>query len=607
MKKNIIAIAFIALGLVGCDKIDSLLDTTNYQKYDTSNFPTTEKDATQIVTSIYSEMSCFYIDPENSVVFMNMVASDDMFGGGSTSNTGAQATDRLMSSGADNAKSNWGKSYKAINRCNYALEAIPELDDAVFSSKEAKDYLLGQAHFLRAWFNWELTQKFETFPLILATAPVNNPRASVDEIFEAITTDLKEAISLMPAKYGYSQADGQSGRATKYSAEAAMARIWMYYTGFYGKSDMFGVTKNDVISYLKDARDNGNYGLENDPREIWPYTNEYSSGFAYNTDFETYPSKENLHWVGNRSKETLWGCHFSYVEYATGSRGYNRIGEYMGLRNSASSPNALTYPWGIGYTNGTVNSKFVEEWHEDPDYGPTDKRLWGSIFAVDNAAEKYDWLSAEEVELPTHPGNDSKEVEKTMFHNKKYLVSVAYSDATKSQIYKNFFYAIPGFAGVNSNQFDNRNDVIYIRYADVLLMLDELEGTVTGMNKLRERAGLKPYDSYSFEKLQKERRYELCFEGERWIDLKRWYPADAGKIVAENQTGATIEYRGKDVPGGWADIAGNGIAARYALTRGFFNLSTTEISLSEGTLEQTPGFSENDKWLFGNGDLPYFK
>jgi len=607
MKKNIIIIALLTLGLVGCDAIDSLLDTTNYQKYDTSNFPRTEKDAEQIITSIYSERSCFYIDPENSVVFMNMIASDDMFGGGSTSNTGAQATDRLMSSGQDNSKSNWKKSYMTLNRANYALEAIPTIDEDAFSSLEKRDYLLGQAHFLRAWTNWELAEKFETFPLILSTEPVNNPRATVDEIYEAITNDLKEAINLMPAKYGYSQADGESGRATKYAAEAALGRIFMFYTGFYGKDSMFGVTKDQVISYLKDVRDNSKFGLEADPREIWPNTNDYSSGVNYNTDFGTYSNRENLHWVGNRSKETIWGCHFSMVEYSYGSRGYNRMGEYTGLRNSASSPNALTYPYGIGYTNGTVNTKLVEEWHEDPDYGPADKRLWGSLFAVDNAADKYSWLSPEEVELPNHPGNDSKEVEKSMFHNKKYMVSVCYSDASKSQIYKNFFYAYPGFAGSNSNQFDNRNDVIYIRYADVLLMLDELEKTVTGMNKLRERAGLKPYGSYSFENLQKERRYEFCFEGTRWTDLRRWYPKDAGKIIAQNQTGAAIEYRGKDVPGGWADIVGNGIEARYALTRGFWNLSTTEISLSEDVLVQTPGFTENDTWLFGNGSLPYFK
>ena len=82
----------------------------------------------------------------------------------------------------------------------------------------------------------------------------------------------------------------------------------------------------------------------------------------------------------------------------------------------------------------------------------------------------------------------------------------------------------------DSNQ-QSKSDIIYVRYADVLLMLDELEQTVTGMNQLRARAGLQPYGSYTFERLQKERSYELCFEGNRWTDLRRWYPDDAAQSV----------------------------------------------------------------------------
>lgn len=84
------------------------------------------------------------------------------------------------------------------------------------------------------------------------------------------------------------------------------------------------------------------------------------------------------------------------------------------------------------------------------------------------------WMPGQETELPTHTGNDPKEVEKTLLHNKKHIVSTCYSGSDASTIYKNFFYAYGG-GMANSNQYDNRNDAIYIRFADVLLMLDELE------------------------------------------------------------------------------------------------------------------------------------
>lgn len=600
MKKVFYTIAICALAFVSCQKIESMLDTINYQAYDTSAFPNTQEDAEAIINGIYSHMTTFYQDPENSNMFRNMIASDDMFGGGSTSNVIAQAVDRFMENTSDASRTNWGKTYAALFRCNYALESIPQMDEALFTSID-KNYLLGQAHFLRAFFNWELAEKFETFPLKLNTTVENLPRATVDEIYQAIANDLVEAINLMPAKFTYSQTPGQSGRATKYAAEALLGRVWMFYTGFYNKSDMGGISKNDVITYLKDCRDNSGFGLVKDPREIWPYTNEYSSGFALGTDFDTYSSKNNLHWVGDRCKETIWACHFSYV-YTAGNQ-TNRLSEYFGLRNTASSPNALCYPYGIGYTNATVNSKMVEEWYKDPDYGPADKRLFGSVLVVDNADKIYDWLSADEVELPNHPGNDSKEVEKTMFHSKKSIVVTSYADAGKSSLYANFYHSVNSATQAH-NQFGGKNDVIYIRYADVLLMLDELEQTVTGMNMLRERAGLAPYSGYSFEKLQKERRYELCFEGVRYTDLRRWYGDQAGKVIDDNQKGAFMEYRGKTVPGGWCDIAGNGIPERYAKTRGFWMVSESEIALSEKVMEQTPGFGPDDKWMYSNGDLP---
>ena len=210
MKKIFIAIIACACALVGCQKVNSLLDTENYQAYDTTNFPKTEQDAVQIVTSIYNAMPIVYTDPENSNIFRNVVASDDMFGAGSTSNTGAQSTDRFMEKGADESQTNLKRSYQGIFRANYALEVIPELDDALFSSADYKNYLLGQAHFLRAWFFWELAEKFETFPVKLSTATEILPRGTVDEGYEAITNDLLEAIRLMPAKYGYTKEDGMS-------------------------------------------------------------------------------------------------------------------------------------------------------------------------------------------------------------------------------------------------------------------------------------------------------------------------------------------------------------------------------------------------------------
>ena len=599
MKKIILTIAVCFLALVSCEKLDNLLDTKNYSKADTSSFPQTEKDAEQLVNSAYSTTHSLYTGSIFKInLFRRMIASDDIYGGGSKSSKETTADDRLLAPSSDEDDSVWNTLYKGLFRCNFALEAISEMDDKLFTG-DNKNWYLGQVHFMRGFYLWEMAERWETFPLTLSTAVENMPKATVDEIYKAIAEDLTAAIQLIPAKYGYSKDNNLCGRATKYAAEALMGRVWLFYTGFYRKSDMAGVTKSQVISYLKDCVSNSQFGLEKDQRELWMYSNEYSSGFAYGTDFDTWASRENLHWVGNHSKETVWGIHFSY----TGS-GYNRLAEWLGFRNPAQTPNAQSYPYSAGGNgNASVNPLFVREWYEDPDYGPSDKRFYGTILVTnkEKIESAYPWYKGE-VELPDFKGHDSKEIERTWFYTKKYQAMAAYSDGAKSSLKKNFFNIVNG-AISNSAKSGNKNDAIYIRFADVLLMLDELEETTTGMNQLRARAGLKAYDSYSFERLQKERRYEFATEGMRFNDLRRWYPEKAGEIIEQNQTGGYIEYLGH--PTTYQELPGRSFSQRYALTRGFWMIPQAQINLQQGQLEQNNGFKDDQNYLFVDGDLPY--
>ena len=601
MKKIIYILIACIFAVASCDKIDSLLDTKNYQKADTSSFPQTEKDAEQLVNSAYSTMHSLYTGSIFRInLFRRMIASDDYYGGGSTSSKETTAADRLLAPSMDEDNSPWKSYYNGLFRCNFALEAITAMDDDKFTG-DNKDWFLGQVHFMRAFWLWELAERYETFPLTLSTEVENMPKAEVDEIYKAIADDLVEAIKLIPAKYGYSRDNNLAGRATKYAAEALMGRVWLFYTGFYKKSEMAGITKSQVISYLEDCANTSvsKFDLENDQREIWPYTNTYSSGVEYGADFDTYVNHEGLRWVGNHSKETVWGVHFSLTGNA-----YNRLPEWIGMRNSAQRPNADSYPWAAGSNgNASVNPIMLKEWYTDPDYGPTDKRFYGSVIAIRNANEVYkDWFADGYVELPKFKGHDSKEIERTLFYSKKYQAVGCYSDGAKSSLLNNFFNAVNG-AVSNNPKSGNKNDAIYIRFADVLLMLDELKETTTGMNRLRARAGLAPYSGYTFERLQKERRYELMFEGMRFNDLRRWYPEKAGEIIQKNQDGGYIEFKG--VPTTYQELPGRSFSQRYALTRGFWMIPQEQIGLQEGMLTQNKGFEDQDNYLFVDGDLPY--
>lgn len=70
------------------------------------------------------------------------------------------------------------------------------------------------------------------------------------------------------------------------------------------------------------------------------------------------------------------------------------------------------------------------------------------------------------------------------------------------------------------------DDLIFIRFADVLLMLSELTEDAQYMNLVRCRARLDP-KPYSVDNIRKERRYELAFGGLRWNDMRRYGDAYA--------------------------------------------------------------------------------
>jgi hypothetical protein len=94
----------------------------------------------------------------------------------------------------------------------------------------------------------------------------------------------EKCISLMASKpYTYVE----SGHATKWAAEALMARVFLFYTGFYSKSELplaegGSVSKTEVVAWLEDCIKNSGHELVADFRNLWAYTNKYTvEDYAY--------------------------------------------------------------------------------------------------------------------------------------------------------------------------------------------------------------------------------------------------------------------------------------------------------------------------------------
>ena len=577
--KKILYIATAVLCVAFLSGCDDFLDTQSLTKKDTSNFPLNETDAEQMITGIYTIMNNNLESPECDPFFVFEMAGDDRLGGGSQSNIGAQSCDRLMNDITDKFKPFWKARYAGIFRCNNALATIDNVES--WSSANKKNQLLGEVYFLRAFYYFNFAQIFQNVPLVLTTEALNLPKASTDEIYAQIASDLKEAITIMPAD----RYPANEGHATKWAAEGMMARVWLFYTGFYGKSslplvDGGSVSKSEVVAWLEDCIKNSGFKLVSDQRNLWPYTNPYTA-----KDYP-YASENNLVWETDENPESMFAVKMSNIgSFTSGEQRHNRIVEFFGLR-SVTTGCFPFYPQ--GYSNGPVCSALWEDWAKDPDYAGDYRRV-GSIC---------DRL----VEIPSYPGDIKKEVENTDLLAKKYLGCGAYGDDGILYLSYAYFYG-----AANNRQTGLTQSLVWLRFADVLLMHSELTDGATvyngksGLNAVRQRANL-PDVAYSLNALKKERRYELCFEAVRWNDLRRW--GDVEEIV-KNQTGNKI--KNEKNTGTYQFQSNHPFMDRYNATGGgFFKIPESQIILSEGVLEQNPGWTEAES-SFGKGDLPYFK
>ena len=583
----------VICGVCACE---DFLDTDNLTKKDTSNFPINETDAIQMVNGIYSVMNRNLADPEEDPFFIFDIASDDRLGGGSQSNIGAQGVDRLMNAYVDWMKPLWKQRYAGINRANNALETIDKVTE--WSSPDKKNQLLCEIYFLRAFYYFNLAQVFNGVPLVLSTEAKNLPKSSPDEIYAQIASDLKNAIEAGPStKYP----DFGEGRVSKWAAEGMMARVWLFYTGFYGKSELpvaggGSISKSQVASWLEDCINNSGFGLVSDQRNLWPYTNPYTAKdypytnepiivkTAAGTDSITgYKIKDGINWETDENKESMFAIKMSNKPgwSADSQLRHNRIVEFYNPRKTTEA----AFPFSVqGYSNGPVCWKLWTDWAEDPDYAGDYRRV-GSI------CKRAD-------EIPNYKGDKAKEVENTDLLAKKYLGCEAYNEDHSGRYLSYGYY----YGSENNRQTGLTQSLVWLRFADVLLMHSELtDGKAvyngkSGLNAVRQRAGL-PDVTYSLQALKKERRYELCFEALRWNDLRRW--GDVAEKV-KNQVGNPILNQG--IPGEYAFT--NDFMQRYRDTEGgFFKIPEDQVTLSEGVLEQNPGWGDGTNWV--KGDLPY--
>lgn len=118
--------------------------------------------------------------------------------------------------------------------------------------------------------------------------------------------------------------------------------------------------------------------------------------------------------------------------------------------------------------------------------------------------------------------------------------------------------------GINRVGWDCGDLIYMMRLADFVLLraeaVNELEGAAAAcadplLQKIRERAGLVPFNTESKEEMRelllKERRLELAYEGERFFDLKRH--GKAVSVLGEKSWSAVVNGTRQNVSGHFSD------------------------------------------------------
>ncbi len=555
--KNIYIIVIAALMLAGCS--ESFLDTEPLTKKVDANFYQTPEDASLALTAAYAVLPG--VTPSQTFYLTAELMSDDRFAGGGVNDIATLATDAFKMSEESQYESAWSAYYQGIFRANMLIQ---KLDQVEWESEDQKGDIAGQVYFLRGLFYSDMARMFGQVPLIVETAPLNIPKTSPDSIWAQVASDLKKAIEYFPSVNANNIPNENFGRATKWSAEALMARAWLFYTGYYQKAEMplaegGSITKDQVITWIDDCVANSGHKLMPEFRNLWPYS--HSKDYKYKVD-------NNLSWYGEEgaNKETVYAIPFSNLaDWATSIYYSSQYNLYQGIRLQT------LVPFGQGWGMGTVNPQLWESWDD------SDIRKRGSICDVNDANEGIYGYDSEKKVVGYVWGSD-KQMHETGYWSKKYMpINEVNSTGTVINISN-------GLYGTQNNfQLNNTQDMVIIRYADILLMGAELGGpnAQSYLDQVRSRVGL-PSVPATLENIKAERRYELAFEGVRYHDILRWHDAES---LFNNSQG---------IP-----CFNEGLPATYSAsfrpeTGGFLPIPNSQILLSNGVLTQNPGWTGSE-------------
>jgi len=529
-----LAVAFTAL--LSFNSCDSFLSTELVDSIPTDSYYKTPDQALAALTGCYNGLDLIWSDGVSFPLASEVMSDNCMGGGGASDELSYQMIDQFDKSIAPTKASqfnaNWSAYYQSIYRCNVLLKNIANVNWGTDAS--LKTQYEAEARFLRAYYYFDLVRLFEKVPLITEPSSAQIPQAEPSATYAQIMSDLRFASDNLPST---SYSATTNGFATRWAAESLLARAYLFYSGYYGQSEIGGETQATALAAVEDVIKNSGHDLVDDYTTLWPA--------ASTAQGKTY--------AGENNKEVVFSIKYTFTGDYNGNICGNRWLIMTGMREQS------VYPYGLGWGFCTIDPKLYNA------YSNSDTRRFGTITAVKEEKLKF-----------TKQANTR---EYTGYFLKKYSPEV--DSALVSLAQKK-----GGAAGSNSFMVSQYQDYFVIRYADVLLMAAELGSTnaQSYFDKVRARAGLSSLP-VSKDNILAERRLEFAGEGIRYWDLLRYY----GQSNIAGFANALVANTSTDLLDGTNPTMSTD---KIIATRGFSQIPQDEITLVGNTaiLKQNAGW-----------------
>ena len=484
MKKIYSILTIILAVLVSCKKD---LNQVPISSATTSTFYQQPSDFIQGVNAVYNDLRGY----PDRLMFLSEVRSDNIY----PMNSDGVARDHdpinnFQTNIATNVyvEEGWRTDFNGIFRANTVLDQITK-NGSYVGSAALGNRLSAEARFLRAFYYFDLIKYYGKLPIVdhpVSAAEANTiHRSPIADVYAFIIGDLQFAIANLPSTFSgtfpsYTATD--VGRASKYAAEALLAKVYMTRSGTdYGIAGP-GMGLNEWSLALPLIQDiiNSNVFVFNPNQYAFPVP---ATGiFSYSNQNPSVNKEAIFDIMFLKGQSPVLGTDFTWL---------------LSPQNYFNS-----LPAGNSVANGTIGNPNASA-DVVNDYDPTDKRkapfIHTTTFTYNGTGDSHPFF-------------------------RKYI------DTTQ----------IP-----TNSRFDWGINFIAIRYTDVLMMKAECilhgatgtQADVDGIvNQVRTRAGLTSLSNVTLAQLFDERRREFAAEGLRWFDLQR-----SGNLITIMNAWRTVE------------------------------------------------------------------